>query len=123
MLFSDDRLNIVESLVSDISLRQSLRGNHLNRLPDLQRLAGRLQRRRAGLQDCYRLYQAVGLLPELLEALETSEAAAQQQALYKELFTNPLKVPFLWQLLKIQRPLCNSLLHILFFLLAMYVLS
>jgi len=92
ILLSEERLNIVESLVLDSTLRQSLRTNHLNRLPDLQRLGGRLQRRRAGLQDCYRLYQAVRLLPDLLETLETSEASAQQRTLFAELFCNPLQV-------------------------------
>ena len=90
--FAEERLDVVEVLVSDSELRQSLRANHLRRLPDLQRLSGRLQRRNASLQDCYRVYQAVGVLPELIEALETSTAVQQRPELCAELFCNPIKV-------------------------------
>ena len=79
-------------LVSDSELRQSLRSNYLRRLPDLQRLSSRLQRRNASLQDCYRVYQAVGVLPELVEALDTSTAVQQRPELCAELFSNPIKV-------------------------------
>jgi len=88
----EERLDVVELLVFDSELRQSLRGNHLRRLPDLQRLSSRLQRRNATLQDCYRVYQAVTVLPELIEALETSTAIQQRPELCAELFTNPIKV-------------------------------
>jgi len=88
----EERLDVVDVLVSDSGLRQSLRSNHLRRLPDLQRLSSRLQRRNASLQDCYRVYQAVGLLPELVEALETSSAVQRRPELCAELFTNPIKV-------------------------------
>ena len=88
----EERLDVVEMLVSDSELRQSLRSNHLRRLPDLQRLSSRLQRRNASLQDCYRVYQAVGVLPELVEALETSTAVQQRPELCAQLFTNPIKV-------------------------------
>jgi len=90
----EERLDVVEMLVSDSELRQSLRSNHLRRLPDLQRLSSRLQRRNASLQDCYRVYQAVGVLPELIEALETSCAVQRRPELCAELFTNPIKVQF-----------------------------
>ena len=88
----EERLDVVEMLVSDSELRQSLRSNFLRRLPDLQRLSSRLQRRNASLQDCYRVYQAVGVLPELVEALETSTAIQQRPELCAELFSNPIKV-------------------------------
>ena len=89
---AEERLDVVDMLVTDSELRQSLRSNHLRRLPDLQRLSSRLQRRNASLQDCYRVYQAVGVLPELIEALETSAAAQQRPGLCAELFSNPIKV-------------------------------
>ena len=94
MIFAvaEERLDVVEMLVSDSELRQLLRSNHLRRLPDLQRLSSRLQRRNASLQDCYRVYQAVGVLPDLVEALETSSAGQQRPELCAELFTNPIKV-------------------------------
>jgi len=89
---AEERLDVVEVLMSDSELRQSLRGNHLRHLPDLHRLSSRLQRRNASLQDCYRVYQAVGVLPELVEALETSTAVQQRPELCANLFTNPIKV-------------------------------
>ena len=79
-------------LVSDSELRQSLRSNYLRRLPDVQRLSSRLQRRNASLHDCYRVYQAVGVLPELIEALETSSSVQQHPHLCAHLFCNPIKV-------------------------------
>jgi len=89
---TEERLDVVEALVCDSELRQSLRTNHLRRLPDLQRLSSRLQRRNASLQDCYRVYQAVAVLPELIEALETSSAIQQRPELCTQLFTGPIKV-------------------------------
>jgi len=88
-----ERLDVVEMLVGDSELRLLLRGNHLRRLPDLRRLSTRLQRRSAAsLHDCYRVYQAVGVLPELIEALEASSAVQHRPELCAELFTNPIKV-------------------------------
>ncbi|OWR52524.1 DNA mismatch repair protein Msh2, partial [Danaus plexippus plexippus] len=38
-------------------------------MPDLQALARRLARKKAGLQDCYRIYQAINRIPVLLKCL------------------------------------------------------
>ena len=51
-------------------MRQALREEHLRRIPDLQTLAKRLGRKKAGLQDCYRIYQALNRLPQLMKALQ-----------------------------------------------------
>ena len=80
----------METFLEDTELRQMLQEEHLKRLPDFQRIAKRFQRKRANLQDCYRVYQAIDFMPYLLETLEKHEG--QYIGLLKEVFTNPIKV-------------------------------
>ncbi|RZF46275.1 hypothetical protein LSTR_LSTR015192 [Laodelphax striatellus] len=66
----NERLDVVECLIDDMELRQALLEDHLRRIPDLQALAKRIQRKKATMQDCYRIYQAMQRLPMLLDALK-----------------------------------------------------
>lgn len=65
-----ERHDIVECLIEDTELRQALYEDHLRRIPDLQSLAKRVQRKKANMQDCYRIYQAVLRMPVLLDSLK-----------------------------------------------------
>jgi DNA mismatch repair protein MSH2 len=50
------RLDTVQAFVEGLELRQDLR-SHLRRMPDIERLVSRLEKRKAGLQDVVKLYQ------------------------------------------------------------------
>ncbi|KAL1131589.1 hypothetical protein AAG570_011203, partial [Ranatra chinensis] len=65
-----ERHDIVQLLAEETLLRQSLYEEHLRKIPDFQMLSKRLQRKKASLQDCYRIYQGVLRIPQLVECLE-----------------------------------------------------
>ncbi|CAK1555301.1 unnamed protein product [Leptosia nina] len=65
----NERLDIVELLVENSQLRLQLHEDHLRRIPDLQALARKLTRKKANLHGCYRIYQALQRLPNLLQCL------------------------------------------------------
>nr|PNR28409.1 hypothetical protein PHYPA_029001 [Physcomitrium patens] len=52
-----NRLDFIQEFVEDFELRRDLR-SHLRRMPNIERLVSKLQKRKAGLQDVVRLYQA-----------------------------------------------------------------
>ncbi|KAK4320785.1 hypothetical protein Pmani_008361 [Petrolisthes manimaculis] len=84
----EERQDLVEVIVSDIDLRDSLGEEHLRRVPDLARLARKLSRKAATLQDCYRLYQCVERLPNLCEAIAKYEGP--HTTTLAAVFTTPL---------------------------------
>ncbi|XP_065184148.1 DNA mismatch repair protein Msh2-like isoform X2 [Sycon ciliatum] len=86
-----ERHNVVEVMVDNTELRQSLVDEHLKKIPDFCRLAKRLQRKKASLQDLVRVFQALRRLPALIELLETTAQGITHAALLDELYTSQLK--------------------------------
>jgi DNA mismatch repair protein MSH2 len=82
------RHDVVEALAADAPLRGDLAALHLRGLPDVGRLAGRLDRRAATLQDLCQLYRAAARLPLLEAALRAH--AGPHAPLLAERFAAPL---------------------------------
>lgn len=88
-------MDIVEVLVADSELRKSLHEDVLRRIPDLLATTRKLQSKRAGLAECYRVYRVVRVLPRLLETLESvSNDDEKLKDKFRELFCDPLKVGY-----------------------------
>lgn len=64
------RHNLVEIFVQDTQLRQSLRENHIRKVPDIDRMAKKFQQSKATLQDVVNLYKFTIRLPKLVDALQ-----------------------------------------------------
>ena len=84
-----ERHDIVECFVTDASLRADVAGLHLRGLPDLERLARKLERQSASLQDLCQLYRASSRVPLIEGALRGYSGPHAEKLI--ELFAEPLK--------------------------------
>jgi len=114
-IYKEERQNMVEILMSDTELRQTLIENYLKRVPDLQKIEWRFIRRKLTCKykrsfikvrpfekkkrlmwvislwkDCYKVYLAIETLPQMFELMLKHEG--KNAHLIKEMFINPLNV-------------------------------
>ncbi|CAG9771572.1 unnamed protein product [Ceutorhynchus assimilis] len=81
----NERLDIVGCFVKDSETRILITKDALTKIPDLMMLSKKLSGKKAKLQDCYRLYQAIGYLPTLINILRKLNNNC-----VKDVFINPL---------------------------------
>ncbi|XP_058455640.1 DNA mismatch repair protein spellchecker 1 [Malaya genurostris] len=81
-----DRHDIVECLVDNAQTRSELHDLHLKRLPDILLVIRKLLRKKASLQDIFRLYQVVLRVPKIFQLLEMLENTA-----IRSVISNPMK--------------------------------
>ncbi|XP_053675330.1 DNA mismatch repair protein spellchecker 1 [Anopheles nili] len=84
-----DRHDIVEYFYNDPTVRSELHDNHMKKLPDILLLLKRLLRRKASLQDIFRLYQVILRVPKILSILDTT-SEMNSFAIRDNIF-NPIK--------------------------------
>lgn len=88
-----ERLDVVEALQLDRSTADILYEDILRRVPDISALTRKLIHKKAGLQECYRLYQLVCLLKRLEAILcEFHERANHLAPSVNELFYEPIRL-------------------------------
>ncbi|KAJ1722485.1 MSH2 protein [Coemansia erecta] len=84
----NERLDLVGLFFADTEARDTVRMTHLRSLPDLKRMATRLQRMQATLQDIVRIYQVAMGLPQLCDTLTP---LAQAHPLVESQYLAPLR--------------------------------
>ncbi|XP_055634998.1 DNA mismatch repair protein spellchecker 1 [Toxorhynchites rutilus septentrionalis] len=77
-----DRHDIVECLVDSTATRTELHDLHMKRLPDVLIIIRKLLRKKASLQDMFRLYQIILRIPKILHILSTLENTAIRSIIY-----------------------------------------
>ncbi|XP_055591799.1 DNA mismatch repair protein spellchecker 1 isoform X2 [Uranotaenia lowii] len=81
-----DRHDIVECFLNNATCRTELHEVHMKRLPDILILIKKLLRKKASLQDIFRLYQVILRIPKILRLLEEQDSTTVISTLY-----NPMK--------------------------------
>lgn len=67
----NERLDVVECFVNNQEVRSSMHKEHLSSIPDVLMLNNKLARKRANLQDVFKIYQVILRLPDMLNILES----------------------------------------------------
>lgn len=77
-----ERQDIVEKFVNNQEVRSTFRKDHLSSIPDILMLTNKLSRKRASLQDVFKIYQVVLRLPEILKLMKMMKSAVITSALF-----------------------------------------
>ncbi|XP_065649917.1 DNA mismatch repair protein Msh2 isoform X2 [Hydra vulgaris] len=85
----EERLDIVDAFFNRSDTRKTIQDTYLKRMPDLTRISKKFSRKKASLQDCVRVYQAIKQLPYLLSALDSYEG--DYKVTIADVFCKPLK--------------------------------
>jgi DNA mismatch repair protein MSH2 len=80
-----DRLDLIESLVENQEIRLTFYSDHLAIIPDILTLVNKVSRKRATLQDVFKIYQVVRRLPNMIKSLDGLKCDALN------IITTPLK--------------------------------
>ncbi|CRK92120.1 CLUMA_CG005717, isoform A [Clunio marinus] len=78
-----ERQNVVGYFVDNQEVRSSLHNDHLSAIPDVLILNNKLTRKRANLQDVFKIYQVILRLPEILELLKDTENSSVKTAVFE----------------------------------------
>ncbi|KAH1028119.1 hypothetical protein HUJ05_001513 [Dendroctonus ponderosae] len=81
----NERLDVVGCFVRNSEVRTLITKDALTKIPDLMLISKKLSGKKAKLQDCYRLYQAVNCLPSLINILRKLSNNS-----VKDMFISPL---------------------------------
>ncbi|OCF39837.1 DNA mismatch repair protein MSH2 [Kwoniella heveanensis CBS 569] len=86
------RQTLVEAFVDDANARRVVQEKYLKPMPDFHRLSKKFHRRIANLEDVVRAYQAVQLIPSLIEELERVQPLnIAAKDLIEEIYLKPLR--------------------------------
>lgn len=84
-----DRLDIIENLIENSESRMTLCKEHLTVIPDILMLVNKVSRKRANLQDVFKIYQVVLRIPSIMNILNELNCPA-----LNVITTTPLKELF-----------------------------
>ena len=84
------RQRLLSVFIDSTTLRQTVRERHLHKLPDYQRILRLFVTGKAQLQHIVQLWQALGRMPELIEALDEYDGEGREE-LHAE-FTSKLQL-------------------------------
>lgn len=81
----NDRHNMVECFINHVTVRDELHDNYLKRMPDIMMLGKKLIRKKATLQDIFRIYQVIMRIPKILDLLESTDDVTVKNILHDPL--------------------------------------
>ena len=81
---------MVEFFIRNSDIRGDLSEVYLKKVPDLSRIYKKFQTKRATLQDCYRIYQTLTILPKFKNCMNTNES--EECGAIKRYFSDKLSV-------------------------------